>query len=191
MTKHTVRIGSVKLHLFRKGNQFLREKCLYMKRSGIGCKKFQRVHTEPFLTSFQCFEEFQYRSNFYFLWPNLPSKLAKMNCAPLKGKPVSYKKVSLPETIWYGLQEVPKSAPRTISDIFSALWGIVLLVKLLLLITEPTVRIGSSERCLLWKGDTILIKKGLYLKRSGIGCKRFQRVNSEPFSTKFQFFEEF
>ena len=58
MTKPTIRIGSKELHLFWKGDQFLREKFHDLKRSGIGCKKFQKMHPEPFLTNFQFFEDF-------------------------------------------------------------------------------------------------------------------------------------
>ena len=42
--------------------------------------------------------------------------------------------------------------------------------------TKPTVRMGSNEVCHLWKGDQFLRGKCLYLKRSGMGCKKFQRV---------------
>ena len=68
----------------RKGWKFLREKCLYLKRSGIGCKKFQRVQFEPFLINFKFFADIYYRSNIYFLWANLLSKLAQMTCASLE-----------------------------------------------------------------------------------------------------------
>ena len=55
-TEPTARISSNELCLLWKSAQFLREKCLYLKPSCIDCKKFQRVHPEPFLTSFQFFE---------------------------------------------------------------------------------------------------------------------------------------
>ena len=38
---------------------------------------------------------------------------------PLKGWQIFWRQVSLLETIWYGLQKVPKRAPRTIFDKFS------------------------------------------------------------------------
>ena len=47
----SVRIDSYKLCLLCKTDQILRDKCLSLKRPGIGCKKFQRLHPEPFLTS--------------------------------------------------------------------------------------------------------------------------------------------
>ena len=47
-------------------------------------KKFQKVHPETFLTNFQFLEELQYRSNLYFLWPNLHSELIQMNCVSSK-----------------------------------------------------------------------------------------------------------
>ena len=53
MSKPTVQIGLNELCFLGKGDQFVREKCLYLKRSGTGCKKFQKVHPEPFLTNFQ------------------------------------------------------------------------------------------------------------------------------------------
>ena len=41
---------------------------------------FQKMYTESFWTYVQLFEEFYYRSNFYFLWLNLLSELAQINC---------------------------------------------------------------------------------------------------------------
>ena len=34
------------------GSRNLKGNCFYLKGCGIGCKTFQRVHPEPFLTSF-------------------------------------------------------------------------------------------------------------------------------------------
>ena len=58
MTKPTVEIHSNELYLFWKSDQFLRENFIYLKWSGIGCKKFQRVHHEQFVINFQFLEEF-------------------------------------------------------------------------------------------------------------------------------------
>ena len=52
MTDASVQIGSTELHFLQNGNQDLRGKFLYLKRSTICSKKFQRVHLEPILTSF-------------------------------------------------------------------------------------------------------------------------------------------
>ena len=67
MNEPTVQIGSNEMFFFEKGDQFPREKCLYLKKSGISCKNFQRVHPQPFLANFQFFEEIYYRSTFYLL----------------------------------------------------------------------------------------------------------------------------
>ena len=65
----SVWIGSNELCWLWKGDQYRRGKFLYLKRSSIVYKRFQRVHVKSLLRNFQLFEEFQYRSNFYFLWP--------------------------------------------------------------------------------------------------------------------------
>ena len=57
MTDPTVRIGSKKLCLLQQGDQYCAANFLYLKRSSIGLEKFQRVHPEPFLTTFQFCEE--------------------------------------------------------------------------------------------------------------------------------------
>ena len=67
------------LFILCKGERVLRDKCLYLERSGIGCKKFQRVHPELFLVPF--FYSVYYRPKFYFYWPTLLSESAHMNCA--------------------------------------------------------------------------------------------------------------
>ena len=51
MTKPTVRIFSKELCLLWKGDQFLREKFLYLKQSGSDSKMFQMVHAKTFLTN--------------------------------------------------------------------------------------------------------------------------------------------
>ena len=80
MTDPTIRIGSDELCLLWKGDQFLRRKCFYLRRSGISCKKFERGHPEQFLVNFQFFEELYYR-NLYFLSPTLLPKLGQINWA--------------------------------------------------------------------------------------------------------------
>ena len=60
--------------------------------------------------------------------------------------------------------------------------------KLLFLMTDAFVLICSNELCLLWKGDKYLRGKFPCLKRSSIGCKKFQRVHPEAFLTNFKFF---
>ena len=56
-------------------------------------------------------------------WPYSPNWL-KWTVPPLKGRPISQRKISFLETIWYRLQKVPKSASRTIFDKFWVFWGI-------------------------------------------------------------------
>ena len=63
--------------------------------------------------------------------------------------------------------------------------------KLLLLVTDTSLRIGSNELCLLCKGDKYMRGKFLYLKRSSIGSKRFRRVHPEPFWKIFNFLRTF
>ena len=58
MNDPSVGIGANELCVLRKGEQYRRGKFIDLKFSSIGCKKFQRVHREPFLTNFQLFEEF-------------------------------------------------------------------------------------------------------------------------------------
>ena len=53
---------------------------------------------------------------------------------------------------------------------------------------DPSLRIGSNKLCFFWKGDQCLRGMFLYVKRSGICCKRFQRVHSEHFLQFFFFF---
>ena len=55
--------------------------------------------------------------------------------------------------------------------------------------TDLSLRIGSNELCIFWKGDQCLWGKSLCLKRSSIDCKKFQRAHPEPFLTNFWFFE--
>ena len=81
ITEPIGRIGLNELCPLWKGGKFCGEIFLCFKRSLIGCIKFQMVHAEPFLTNFQIFEEFQYRSNFDFLGPKLLAELAQMKCA--------------------------------------------------------------------------------------------------------------
>ena len=125
MTDPSVRISSNELCFLWKSDQFLREKFLYLKRSSIGCKKFQTDH------------------------------------------------------------------PKTIFRKFSFFWEISVKGKLLLVMTDPSLRICSNELCLLWNGDQFLIERFLYLKRSSIGWKNFQRVQPEVFLGNFQFFDKF
>ena len=63
----------------------------------------------------------------------------------------------------------------------------LLQVKLLLLLAEPSIQIDSYELCLLQKGDQVLTGQCLYLDRSGIYSKKFQRVHHEPFGQVFSF----
>ena len=56
---------------------------------------------------------------------------------------------------------------------------ILVRAKLLLFMVERSVRTGSNELSFLWKDDQLLRGKRLYLKTSGIGCKKFQRVHPE------------
>ena len=89
---------------------------------------------------FTFYDQFS-RSN-YFKW----------TVPPLKGWSISKREVYLLETIQYWLQKVPKSGSRTKFNKFIVFWGILVEAKLLLLMADPSVRISSSELCLLWKG---------------------------------------
>ena len=51
-----------------------------------------------------------------------------------------------------------------------------------------TFRICSNEPCLLRKGGQLLRGRFLYLKQSGIGCKKFQRVHPKHI---FSFLRDF
>ena len=96
--------------------------------------------------------------------------------------------MSLFGTMQYWLQQVPKIAPRNIFDRFS---GFIYLVcytpnfffywpKLLF----QSIHMNSASCAWLTRS---LRDKCLYLERSSIGCKMFQRVNPEPFLEGFQF----
>ena len=146
-----------------------------------------------FLTNFQCFELFSigqtFTSDDQLYWSNC----LKWIVTPLKGWPVSWRRVSLLETICYRLQKIPKSAPGTFFDKFLIFWAILVKFKLSLLMTVPAVRIGSNELysnelCLLWKGDQFLSEKYFCLKQSVIGCIKFQKVHPEPSFDKFSVF---
>ena len=73
---------------------------------------------------------------------------------------------------------------------FLVFWEILVEAKLLLLMTDPSVEIGSNELCLFWKGEKYLRQKFIYLKRSSISCKKFWRVHPKTFLRNFQFFKE-
>ena len=89
MTDPSVQFGSNELCLLWKGDQYCREKFLYLKGSSIGWKKFERVLPEAFLTSFQFFEKFYCRPKFYFLWPTFQYELVQMNYASCERFPMS------------------------------------------------------------------------------------------------------
>ena len=74
-------MDSYELRLLFKIDWDLRENCLLLKQVGICCKKFQRVHSRPFVKSFQFFDSFYYRRNFYIYWPTMLSESTHMNCA--------------------------------------------------------------------------------------------------------------
>ena len=73
-------------------------------------------------------------------------------------------------------------------QIFS-FWGVLVYGKPLLLMIDASVQIGSKELCLLWKCKIYLRGKIVYVKRTRIGCIKFQRRHPEPFLTNFWFFE--
>ena len=123
-TEPTGRIGLNELCLLWKGDQFLREECLYLKWSGFVCNKFQSVLVEPFLTYVQFLRNFSIGQTFTYDRAYRPNWV-KWTVPPHKGWPIFKRNVSLLETISYRLQEVPKSAPRTIFYKFSVFWGIL------------------------------------------------------------------
>ena len=86
------------------------------------------------------------------------------------------------------MQIVPKSVPRTIFGEFSFFWKFLVEAKLLLVMADLSLRIGSNNLCVLWKCDQYLTGKFIDLKQSRIGCKKFQMGHPEPFLTNFQFF---
>ena len=75
LTNHSVRIDTYELPLICNSDQSL---CL--EQPGIGFKKLQKVHPEPFLRSFQMFYLFYQKPEFYFNWPIILSKFSHMNC---------------------------------------------------------------------------------------------------------------
>ena len=98
--------------------------------------------------------------------------------------------MSLLQTIWCWLPKVPKTAPRIISDKFSVVREILVQVKLLLHITEATVRIASNKLCLLQNTEQFLGAKCLYFKKYGIGGRMLQIMHPQPLLTNIQFIEE-
>ena len=116
MTKPSVRIGTNELCFLWKGDQFLKYKFLYFKKYGTGYRMLQIVHPEPLLTNLQFLDEFQYRSNLTFLWPNLLFKLAQINCASFERVRNSWGKVPLLEMVWYWLQKVCRMDFRFLFD---------------------------------------------------------------------------
>ena len=191
MTDIFVAIGLNKLSLFWNVEQCLRRKFLNLKRSSIGWKKFQWVHSEPFLTDYELFEEFQHWSNFYFLWPTLLSELVQMNCTSCE-RVANIVQRSL--FTWNYLALAAKSSKESSPNLF---WQNLSVLRNFSIgqtsffTTHPSFQIGSNELCLLWKGDKYCRENVLYLKGSSIGWRKFQKVQLKPFLTNFQLFEEF
>ena len=141
-------------------------------------KSFKECTVNHFLTNFQCFEQFQYWLNFCFSWLTLLSEFLKMNCA-------SFERVTnFLEKGFFTRNDLVSAAkgskhctPNHFFEKFSVFWAILVQAKLSLFMSDATVRIGSNELCLLWKGGQLLRKKVFYLIRSGISCKKFQSVH--------------
>ena len=86
-------------------------------------------------------------------------ELVEMNCVSpkkvantLEGSFFTFNDLVLPA-------KVPESFSRTFFDKFLVFWGLLVQTKLLLLITNSSVQIGSNELCLLWNGWQIFERK--------------------------------
>ena len=191
MTDPTFQVGLNDVCLLWKGDQFFREKNPYLKRCDISCKKFQRVHREPFFDKFSVFRAVLVLAKLLLLMTVLLSEFLKMNCA-------SFERVTnFLEKSFFTRNDLVSAAkgskhctPNHFFEKFSVFWAILVQAKLSLFMSDATVRIGSNELCLLWKGGQLLRKKAFYLKRSGISCKKFQSVHHQTFLDKFWFFLE-
>ena len=122
---------------------------------------------------------------------NLLSDLAKVNGPSSERVTKFLEKIFSTRNNLKWLQNVPKSVQQTVFDNFSIFRGILVQVKLLLVTIEPTVPIDSNELCLLQQGDQFLRENFLYFKQSGIDCKKFQSVHTEPLLKIFSFQRNF
>ena len=89
MSDASAGIGSDELCLLWKGNQYLRGKFLYLKQSSIGCKKFQIVLPEPYLTNFRFLSNFSIGKTLPSHDRSFPQNWLKWTVPPLKGSPIS------------------------------------------------------------------------------------------------------
>ena len=89
--------------------------------------------------------------------------------------------MSLLRKIWYWLQKLPKSAPRTIFDKYSVHYSFYYSPNFYLYFPKLLFESKYINLCLLRNGYKFLRHKCLYLEWSGIGCKKHQRDPSKPF----------
>ena len=114
LSNPSVRTDSQELSIHCKRDQVFRDKCLYLEKSGIDWKKFQKLHPEPFLTNFQTFYSFCHRSNFSLYLSNPRTELTHKSCSS-SGSLTKAFKIRV-------LGKVPKAAPRAIFNKFSVVW---------------------------------------------------------------------
>ena len=104
-----------------------------------------------FLTNFKFLSNFSIGQTFtsydQLCFPNL----LKWTVPPLEERPVSQRKVSLLETIWYRLEKLPQCTPQTIFWQIFSFWSNLVQVKILLFL-----RISSNDLYLLWKSNQSL-----------------------------------
>ena len=154
MTDASIWIGSNELCLLWKTGRYLRRKFLYLKRSSIVCKKFQIVHPEPCFTNFQFFWGVLVLTKLLLLFTDASVWIGwnELCLNTLEGSFFTFNDLVLPA-------KVPESFSRTFFDKFLVFWGLLVQTKLLLLITNSSVQIGSNELCLLWNGWQIFERK--------------------------------
>ena len=137
----------------------IKDRCLYLQRSSIGCHKFQRVQPKPSLKNSSFLTHFTLGQPFTSTGRPFCLNRIIWTVTPLQGWQSPERQVFLPGNIWYLLQKTPKSASQDIFDNFSDFLIILLQVKLLLPLADPSIWIASYELCLVYKGNRILRKK--------------------------------
>lgn len=91
--------------------ELLRAEFIYLKRSSIGCKKFQKLLPKPFLVIFSLLRNFSLGQTFTSHERLFCPNWLKWNAPPLKGWPNTASKIC------------KKCTPNNLLEVFTFLWN--------------------------------------------------------------------
>ena len=152
MSEPTFRIDSNELWLFGNCGQFVREKCLYLKRSGIGWKKFKEVTLKHFWKIFSFLRIFIIGQTFRSYEQTYCPNLLKYNCASSK-RVTNFSEKSV--FTWNDLVSAAKSSKECTPNYFSQMFSFFRIF-----IIGQTFTSDERTYCQNWLKWTVPLWKG-------------------------------